>query len=1410
MQIFSKDTSCKILAYAFSFMGLLALPCTLMAQNFSSEYVVVRLKNHAENTRTSSLENLKKTHPVNLRQAIHWSDPKTRGKHSLSDIYLVDIPDGISLNDWLETLEKSNAFEYAEPYIEHELLYTPNDPQAAIGGAQDYLAVIKAYDAWSITRGSNDIIIGILDSGTKTDHEDLSPNVAVNPNDPINGIDDDQDGYIDNYWGWDMADKDNNPSPGISGHGTFVTGVASAKADNAKGMAGIGFNSPHMPIKIYRSSDNRFLGGYEAIAYAADMGCKVINLSWGSAGNYLQYAQDIINYAVLQKNVVIVAAAGNTNADLDFYPASYDNVLSVGATTVQDVKAVWATYSNKIDLVAPGDVIYSTNVNGSYSKDNGSSFAAPMVAGAAALVRARFPNLSAQQVMERIRVTADDNIYMLPGNQTYIDKLGKGRLNMYRALTDEGIKSVRITGFSAANRFGAYAFAGDTLDLSLQIKNWLSEVDGLKVSIESMSSEATIDGATQDVGNLTTLASAALEGRFKVVVKDLTPASTRIDLKVVFDGNGYQDYQYISLYTSPTSVIISNNLSQISVNQNGQIGNGAGSESGSNGIFHSGKKIIDHIGLIVATTTQKVSDNAIVRFDDQIISNDLESQHLLQLHQDSPAYLDIRNTFKEKSSLTHKTGILIEQKLLAWPDQSDKNSWVIEYRITNTTSSPISNVYLGNLMDVNIGDQTQNKTDYQASRKMLYSYGVDGGPIYAALAPLSTSPFTAMALDLGSFNVNLPDVNNQIDDAIKYNLLQQGEGLGKTQAGANSLGNDVATLLGNKIANLPAYGSIKLAYVYVSGNSLDNLEDGFDEAKNNYNQYLDQPPLLQTLYACPNTSISIDPIHGDRFDFYADKNLSQKLFTGNQFLTGNLNQDTVFYIQNVDNLYKSDIAAIRVLVKDAIADFSIPSDTLLLPAQGGADIQLTDLSENVSIWQWQFGNGFQSSVKNPKITFSQSGNYNISLTAKTAWGCEDFVQKPLVVLRRAAIPELADEIRICSDTQATIEALNTSQIKVYADAQKQVLLYEGQSFLTNHLTNDVVFYVSNMDGEAESELKSIRIDVLLLTADFLAVPDTTNLESRSVFQIINQSINGHTFEWYLDNEFKSSESDPYLDFEGLADFDLKMVTFSESGCSTENSIHFDNASSPLPQVEGFSVCPDRPFTIAPENSGIFYFYADPSREHLLYKGIHFATNIQKDSTFYISNADGLIESALVPIHLQTLPVDATIMKTSVLSQDPNIIALGSHTLMANDQTAHDWLWHINGQIVSTKSSFDYNFVSEGEYTIRLSITTQDACKGSSEEIFLVDKVTGVAGNLSYKINVYPNPTKGWVAIELPDGLKDLRITITSAAGSEVYSSSIIAGSSKATLNLQHLPSGLYFLKIESEGKIGYRKLQIEK
>ncbi|MGQ0828343.1 MAG: S8 family serine peptidase, partial [Bacteroidota bacterium] len=350
----------------------------------------------------------------------------------LSLIYEFSYSASVPLEKAINKFAALQLFEYAEPHFIPHLDYTPNDPLLS---AQYAITNIKAENAWGVNattaRGDTNIVIGITDTGVEFTHEDLVGQIKLNPADGPGGGDNDGDGYIDNYRGWDIGMGDNNPSWQGNAHGVHVSGIAAAKVNNAKGVAGIGFNCKFLPVKI-SDATGKLVKSYEGITYAADHGCSVINCSWSGAA-WSQLGQDVITYATINKNALVIASAGNSNKDEAGYPAAYNYVISVANTRQDDRRSSSSTFNYSVDVSAPGESIRSTYNGNSYSDLTGTSMSAPCVAGAAAIVKSYYPSYTAIQVGERLKTTTYNNYPLM--NTSYKDKLGTGRIDLFQALT---------------------------------------------------------------------------------------------------------------------------------------------------------------------------------------------------------------------------------------------------------------------------------------------------------------------------------------------------------------------------------------------------------------------------------------------------------------------------------------------------------------------------------------------------------------------------------------------------------------------------------------------------------------------------------------------------------------------------------------------------------------------------------------------------------------------------------------------------------------------------------------------------------------------------------------------------------------------------------------------------------------
>lgn len=358
------------------------------------------------------------------------SVPFAAAKNSkiLQRTYLLEFSDFANVNQILSDLRLSGAVEYAEKVPMDKHCLVPNDPSYS---SQWGLTMINAANAWSYFSSGSNISVAIVDDAVERTHPDLSASLWINTGDNnTNGIDDDGNGYIDDINGFDVGSNDNNPNPPTTAydHGTHVAGIVGARSNNSIGVASIGFSVKLMCVKS-TSSATSVTNGYDGVVYAAVNNADVINMSWGGTGSSVT-AQNVIDYAYAQ-GCILVAAAGNSDVNTPFYPAAYNNVISVAATTSSDTKASFSNYGTWVDVSAPGNNIYSTTVTASYGNKSGTSMASPMVAGLAGLMLSLNPSLTQTDITNCLLSTAD-NINAM--NPTYIGELGSGRIDAQAAM----------------------------------------------------------------------------------------------------------------------------------------------------------------------------------------------------------------------------------------------------------------------------------------------------------------------------------------------------------------------------------------------------------------------------------------------------------------------------------------------------------------------------------------------------------------------------------------------------------------------------------------------------------------------------------------------------------------------------------------------------------------------------------------------------------------------------------------------------------------------------------------------------------------------------------------------------------------------------------------------------------------
>jgi subtilisin family serine protease len=361
---------------------------------------------------------------------------KTKNVH-VQHIYELHFDPAVDVERLIEDWQQFPYIEYAEQLPIYESTYNPND----IFWLQWGLNKIDAGTAWDVSQGSRDITVAIVDDAMRITHEDLAPQVWTNPGEiPGDSIDNDNNGWIDDVHGYDLADQDNDPNPPAGAddntfsHGTHVAGISGAATDNQAGIASIGFNVSLVPVKTKEDStlgDPYLYATFTGIDYAIANHFDVVNMSFGSGSYNASMAYLVL--AGHDSGVVLIGAAGNTGSYAVHYPSAYDGVISVGSTEWDDAKSGFSTWHYSVDIMAPGGGIYSTVAGGDdhYGIMSGTSMAAPMVSGLAALMLSADSTLAPDDVLNCLQSTADN---IDAQNQAYLGGIGSGRINAGRAM----------------------------------------------------------------------------------------------------------------------------------------------------------------------------------------------------------------------------------------------------------------------------------------------------------------------------------------------------------------------------------------------------------------------------------------------------------------------------------------------------------------------------------------------------------------------------------------------------------------------------------------------------------------------------------------------------------------------------------------------------------------------------------------------------------------------------------------------------------------------------------------------------------------------------------------------------------------------------------------------------------------
>ncbi len=499
--------------------------------------------------------------------------PEFQDNFGIKRIHEIQLSEDANIFEVIYTLNQRSDVEYVEPvFARYISKFEPNDP----GYETQYAPKITDCPrAWDLSTGE-DVLIAVVDNGVFYDHPDLEANMWVNEADPIDGEDNDNNGYVDDYRGWDFVGNsngaqffpDNDPKPSSDGvsHGTHVSGCAAAVGNNGLGVIGPAFNAKILPVKC--GSDNPKLSsifeGYKGILYAAQMGADIINCSWGGPG-YSDAEQDLVNQA-LSYGAIIFAAAGNDGHPMSYYsqyPAMLEGIISIGASTSGDGVASFSNYGYQNCVYAPGKQIYSTYPANRYQKLNGTSMACPIAAGIAAMVKSIHPEYTWKEMYHQLRATSEDVFSGNDDNKDDLRLLYFGRINAYYAtyfnnpsIDADPVPGISVLDVTIPNNEKALTFIGEH-NITIKIKNYLGDAENL--SIELLPYDNFIELSYTDIHTDIFESKEEMTIPVKVTLNDLNPWFEGT-AKILIKYKAARGYDNIELVELPITIPSVNSL----------------------------------------------------------------------------------------------------------------------------------------------------------------------------------------------------------------------------------------------------------------------------------------------------------------------------------------------------------------------------------------------------------------------------------------------------------------------------------------------------------------------------------------------------------------------------------------------------------------------------------------------------------------------------------------------------------------------------------------------------------------------------------------------------------------------------------------------------------------------------------
>ncbi|MDP4933577.1 MAG: S8 family serine peptidase, partial [Salibacteraceae bacterium] len=421
----------------------------------------------------------------------------------------------------------------------------------------------------------------------------------------------------------------------------------------------------------------------------------------------------------------LLGGAGNQNRDTKFYPASYEEVISVGGTDSNDFKYEASNYNFDVDIIAPGRLIFSTK-NGTYDTESGTSMSSPITAGAAALVRARFPELSPLQVKAHLQNTANKLILAYPENRPYAEKLGSGLLDMRAALDTVSSPFITAEEIVISDNDDEVYNIGDEIEMGFELVNYLMPSQALTVTVRPIDSNNNVQminsvwtlsglGTNQRTNNYTT------PFKFELIAENGS-YNQPLSFRILITDASYSTIDYVEMIIKPDYVNVNENNILATITSNGNVGYTGDFFRRGDGFEHN---VIGDVlyegGLMIgykSSTRKKVVDRIRSTAD---VDRDFTTQNVIT--QVSPVGLEAfraSGSFVDTSATADEIGLEIHQTVTAFSDEGHQDYIILEYEVINKSGQDLDSVFVGYFADWDIEDPSKNRGQTVYPVKMGY------------------------------------------------------------------------------------------------------------------------------------------------------------------------------------------------------------------------------------------------------------------------------------------------------------------------------------------------------------------------------------------------------------------------------------------------------------------------------------------------------------------------------------------------------------------------------------------------------------------------------------------------------------------------------------------------------------------